>query len=110
MSDLPPMLQMMGVQEAIEAVEASANRAQEGWSSEAYSLLLQFIAENPLFKAEDARAFAHIQGGLAKPPDLRAWGGVVQRAAREGRIKKVGHGKSNNKLSHYRPVMIWQAL
>lgn len=105
------LLDLMGdPQAAINAVMARADRVHDGWSSEAFSLLLSYMAENQFFKAEDVRGFAHGKHGLAKPPDMRAWGGVIQRAVREGRIKKIGHGASKNKTSHYRPVMVWQVV
>lgn len=103
------LLDLMG-DPGIAASMARADRVHEGWSGEAFALLREYMTDNEFFKAEDVRIFAHGSRGLPVPPDLRAWGGVVQRAVRERLIKKVGHGSSKNKTSHYRPVMVWQVI
>ena len=103
-------IEAMGVHEAITAAVAHADRVHSGWSDEAYALLLQYMAANQRFKAEDVRNYAHKTRGLPNPPDPRAWGGVIQRAAREGRIMKACYVASNNEQAHHRPVTVWQVL
>ena len=108
MSDLPPMLKMMGVQEAIDAVVASANRAHPGWSEDAFEVLRRFITSGAIFKAEDVRNFAATTE-LPEPPDRRAWGGILQRASKAGLIVRIGYAPCRNKGAHNRPTTLWQA-
>lgn len=100
------LLDLMGA----DPISAAIKDAGPGWHGDAYLLLLEYMRENPLFKTEDVRVFAHGSRNLPAPPDLRAWGTVVQRAIREGLIKKVGHGASKNRTAHCRPVMVWQVV
>lgn len=108
MSDMPPLLERMGVQEAIDAVVASANRAHAGWSDNAFEVLKRFIKPGAIFKAEDVRNFADTTE-LPEPPDRRAWGGVLQRASKSGLIIRIGYAQCRNKGAHNRPTTLWQA-
>lgn len=108
MNTLPPLLEIMGVEEAIEAVVAKADRLQEGWSEEAFQALIRFTRKGVIFKAEDVRNFA-VEAGLAEPHDRRAWGGVMRRAVKERLIIRIGYAQCQNKGSHNRPTTLWQA-
>lgn len=107
-SPFPPLLEIMGVEEAIAAVAAKADALNEGWSEEAFQHLCRFIRKGAIFKAEDVRNFAG-EAGLAEPHDRRAWGAVLRRACREKLIIRIGYAQCQNKGAHNRPTTLWQA-
>jgi hypothetical protein len=80
----------------------------EGWSDRAYSFLVDYVGANPsrAFMAEDVRASAEAEG-LPPPPDNRAWGGVVARAARAKVIRRLGYGAQKSVTCHCSPKSIW---
>jgi len=80
------------------------------WNKDrAFFYLQRFIQDinGEEFLGEDVRNFAHEQG-LQLPPDNRAWGGVMIRAARAGLIKKNGYRVCKNRKAHNSPMTIWQ--
>lgn len=67
-----------------------ANEAESEWTGQALALLVAFALQvRRPFLVEEARAYAQANG-LPPPPDARAWGSVVRRAASKKRIEKVG--------------------
>lgn len=112
----------MGLHEATAARDAGiataidhADAVTPAWSERAFVELQAAIAmrrrANPglTFMAEDVRRFAE-RRGLPAPPDPRAWGGVLQRAARAGLIVKAGYGESANPQAHLRPTAMWKVV
>ena len=87
-----------GIRRAVE----HADSVEPSWSDRAGAMLLQYAASREAWMAEDLREWAHARG-LPSPPDGRAWGVVVRRAAAAGHIVKVGAGparSSNLSLKH----------
>lgn len=84
----------------IEASEASANRHDAGWSDHAYHALQSYMREFPgrRFLCEEVRGWAEAAVALPTPPNQKAWGGIMQRAARAKLIVKTGarEAKSSN--------------
>jgi hypothetical protein len=105
---IPPLLAAMqagrdGMKRALD----HANRVDPSWEAHAWRYMRAYVRDHAEFKAEDARAWAYAHG-MDAPPDDRAWGGIVQRAAKAGLIRKTGrHGPS--KSSHASPVILWQS-
>jgi len=58
------------------------------------------------FLAEQFVEYATKRYGLLPPPDGRAWGGPVRRAALAGKIRKVGYAPANT--SNRSPKALWQ--
>ncbi len=84
-----------------------AEIAVPGWSLEAFAFLKRFAEQHAQFMAEDvvkAAAADH----LPAPPDGRAFGGVIQRAVREGLIRKIGYAPAAT--SNLSPKCVWQSL
>lgn len=67
---------------------------KKAWHEAAYKQLLLFLLTQGLkpggFMVEDVRPFAE-ERGLVVPPNGSAWGAVMVRAKREGRIHSIGH-------------------
>lgn len=97
-------LKEQGIQMAVD----HANSVEPGWSEKAYQLLNEFLLINTgEFMAEDVRSYAAVID-FEIPPSSRAWGGVIQRAAKSGIIKQVGFGKTKNVKAHRTPAAIWK--
>lgn len=110
MSNLPPLLDLMGVTEAaIKAATERADKAEAGWSDAAYDVLRAFVAKNgnAMFKADDVRLFG-MEHGFSCPTDNRAWGSVFRRAAKDKLIRRSGYAPTSALGAHSRPVTIWK--
>jgi hypothetical protein len=89
------------------AVE-KADRDHEGWSHDAIEVVRQFCKSHGAghqFLAEDIRLYAETLELLERPENERAWGAVMQRAAREGIIRKVGYAPA--RTSNLSPKVLW---
>lgn len=82
-----------------------ANAVVESWSDIAYRFLLNYNPGVP-FMGEDVRNASF--GIVPEPPDLRAWGGTLRRAATAGIITRVGYGNVKNPKAHAHPTTIWK--
>lgn len=95
-------------QTGIDQAVAAADRAVQGWSELAFDFVRLYATQrrgqrfigHDIVKASEAR-------GLIQPPNPKAWGAPIQRAAREGIIKRVGHAPDPNR--HTNPVPLWEA-
>src|SRR5579862_3887558 len=68
-----------------------AESVRMGWNMAADELLLRFLGTvQGGFLAEQFVAYAE-KGAFPPPPDARAWGGVIRRAAIAGIIRRVGY-------------------
>jgi hypothetical protein len=59
--------------------------------------------------SEYIRQYAE-QNGLPFPPDKRAWGAVMRRAAKAGYIRKVGWTTATDPKVHCNPVSLWEVV
>jgi hypothetical protein len=100
------VLRDVGMQRAAD----HADRESEGWSDLAYGFLVDYVAANRgrAFMAEDVRSRAEAEG-LPAPPDNRAWGSVISRAARRRIINRIGYGAQKSVSCHCSPKSIWVA-
>jgi hypothetical protein len=93
-------------------MERAANHADHvigRWREKAWEKTCEFLSahgENT-FMGEDIRLFAHGRG-LETPPDNRAWGGIIMRAAKRGLITRVGFGPTKSKNCHANPKSVWK--
>lgn len=94
----------------IEQARKHADLVEPGWSERAILLLLDYMAEaGGSFMVEDVRKYAQDKNFLP-PPDERAWGHVIRRAAASGYVEAVGFGKTKNKQGHCHPAAIWRQV
>lgn len=97
-------LRDVGMQKAVD----HADLVDPDWSLKAYDLFTKFIAlKDKPFMTEDVRLWAHDQMNLVKPPDGRAWGGVINRACKAGLIHRVGFAPMKSKNCHANPKSVW---
>lgn len=89
-----------GMQRAVDHADAVVH----SWSDRAGELLLEYAAQRGPWMVEDLREWAYVHG-LPSPPDGRAWGAVVQRAARAGTIIRIGWQEA--KSSNLSPKGLW---
>ena len=83
-----------------------ADHEHAAWPELAFIHLVKFAGTHKEpFTVEEAREFCH-DHGLAEPPDLRAWGGVVQRAIRHKIIKRHSFGRTNSSNRSFMPRYI----
>jgi len=93
--------------EGMKLAEDNANRKIPGWSDGAYRVLETFLENhNDTFMTEDVRAFAALID-FELPPNARAWGSVIMRAAKNGLIHKVGFAQVKNKKAHRANAALW---
>ena len=95
--------QLAGTQTAVD----HANAVHDKWSERAYQFLLKFLQREKRFMGEDVRAAAAEQD-FDLPPSARAWGGVIQRAAKEYIIIKIGIQQVKNKKAHLANAAVWE--
>ncbi len=78
---------------------AALENAGEDWKHQAYTFLCRFAREHVVFCGEDV-SDAHISAGLPQPRDLRAWGGLYQKARRDRVIALLDNdGRSRRRAS-----------
>lgn len=85
-----------------------AERVSQDWNAIADAALRYYlqIIKGKSFLAEEFIAWARVRPNLAMPPDGRAWGAVVKRAAHANRIEKVGYAPANT--SNRSPKCLWK--
>ncbi len=96
-------------QSGMERAVEHADSVVPNWSERAMEALLEYARGwrdawgDVGFLIEDVRAHAT---ELPAPPDSRAWGAVVSKAARQGLIVKVGYAPAAS--SNCSPKTLWQ--
>ncbi len=96
-------------QEGIDRAVSAADRAIAGWSDLALRYVRLYATQN---RGKQFIGYeivqASIAAGIIQPENAKAWGGPIQRAAREGLIRKVGTAPDPNR--HGNPVTLWGAV
>lgn len=97
--------------EGIAIAEAHAAAFVPEWASLAAGYLSAAIHSAALerFQTTDFRKWAEARG-LPKPPDPRAYGGVMKRAAHAGIIVADGYAPKGDSQAHCCPAVIWRAV
>jgi len=92
-----------GMQQAID----HADEVVDGWSAIALKFVMYYALNNRTFSGEQVRAAS--RGLVPEPPHLRAWGGVMMKAARRGIIRKCGYVQVENPKCHKTPASLWSS-
>lgn len=89
-----------------DGISRAAQHAGNRWQRLARGYLLEYLALTcTTFLAEQFRDFAE-RRGIEAPPDKRAWGAVLQSAARERLIAKAGCAPALS--SNLSPKVLWR--
>lgn len=95
--------------EAIQRVVEHADRVRAEWSDQAFRLLRVYATTRDSLTAEEVREWSE-SVGLDRPPDNRAWGGVIRRARFAGLLGKGEYEEAKDPRVHCRPIMRWRSL
>lgn len=91
-----------------EGIQRAVSHAEEtvpDWADKAYAFLLRYMETHPEFMAEEVREAS--AGVVPAAPSARAWGGVIRRAASDGRIYRIGFQSVKNPKAHCAPCTLW---
>ncbi len=93
--------------DGMERAGRHADAEHKDWRDKALGYVrLYAVASTGPFLTEDVRVEAE-KDGLPLPPDRRAWGSVLQRAAREGIVTRAGYAPAHS--SNLSPKCLWAA-
>jgi len=95
----------LGIQRAVENAEAKT----PGWTDIARDYLIVFMRSHNQFSGEMFREWA-VANGLPLPPHLRAFGGVMRKAAIDGLIHKIGNIQVTNPTAHCATAGLWEVV
>lgn len=108
--DRPRNASSVGRDAGMARSTAHADDLRADWSSTAYFMLRAFVRRHEAtFTTEKVRTWAHAKG-LPVPPDGRAWGSILRRAAQEGLIRKLGYRQAEGRACHMHPVTLWRVV
>ena len=92
-----------GMQQAID----HADEVVDGWSAIALKFVTHYALNNRTFSGEQVRIAS--RGVVPAPPHLRAWGGVMMKAAKMAIIRKCGYVQVDNPLAHKATAALWKS-
>lgn len=94
-----------GIKRAVD----HADKVHESWSDKAFDLLKDYVSligKDSQCTSEMVRHYAESHG-LPHPPDKRAWGAVMLKAARANLLFKKGWTTATDPKVHCNPVSLW---
>lgn len=107
MTETPTLFDAIPIQAARTERDIALVRVEQAapdeWKERAWSWLCSYLETHPSFFPDDAWA-----EGLEPPPELRAFGPIVQRAAREGLIVKTGEFRQRTR-GHATAAAVWRS-
>lgn len=86
-----------------------AERVNPGWQDRAVSFIRSYAITHEQFMCEGARRYAEARG-IGSPPDKRAWGTAMIKAAKASIVKKVGLAYATDPKVHMNPASLWKSL
>lgn len=93
-----------GMRQAVD----HANRASPGWAAQAYNFLRQYALSHERYTSEDISDAAAADPLFPPTTDRRAWGAIVQKAARNG--IHVRDGFAPRRHGNCSPGPRWRSL
>ena len=95
------------VASAVERASRHADATVNGWTEDAYHLLLVYMADHTEFMMEEFRTYAR-RMGFPDPPDGRAWAAPIMRAKKNGLVRSVGLAYRDSYASNASPRSVWE--
>lgn len=92
----------------IQTATDHADRVCPEWKEQAYQAIVAYATTHPTFTIEQLRQ--SLNGQLADPPSLRAWGGIAQRARRAGIVEHFGWTEAEDPAVHCNVIRVWKSL
>jgi hypothetical protein len=103
--DFARQLRDRGMERAVDHAE----REVAGWKDAALEYVRLYALIHAEFICEDVRGFAD-RRGFAPPPDGRAWGAVMMRAAKRGLVTKTDRvACAKDPKVHMNPSTVWRS-
>jgi hypothetical protein len=100
----------LGIQLREQGIANSERTAGQRWQDEAIECVKIFKDIVPDFTCDEVRLWASV-GGLEVPPEARAWGAVMRRAAKEGLIVPTDRFRaSTDPFCHRSPARVWVSM
>lgn len=91
----------------IRLASENAEAKEPGWNEDAYNLLKDFIKTvTGDFLCEDFRSYCEAHN-FKTPPSLRAYGGIIMKASKDGLIRRVGYAQVKNPKAHAANASRW---
>jgi hypothetical protein len=94
-------------QAGIDVAIEHADRVAPEWRHLAYDALVAYARRHDTFTIEQLRE--HLNGKLADPPSLRAWGGIARKAQHAGIIAHGGFVEATATNVHANVVTLWRS-
>lgn len=93
-----------------EGMDQAARHASDQWNRYAWDFLYAYLKTHPTLFTDDLWQSDGNPAGLRRPPTtMRAFGPIVQRAAREGLIVKTGEYRPRT-FGHLAEGPVWRSL
>jgi hypothetical protein len=93
--------------DGIAVAVAHAERVEPAWAETAFQALSDYCRAHHGQRITTPGIRAALPG-VSKPPHLRAWGGVIQRASKAGLLVKVGYDQATEPHVHCSIVTAWR--
>jgi hypothetical protein len=93
-----------GMKRALDHAEADC----QGWGDTAMAYLHGYALSHERFTGWLVTTSAELRRAVPTPANAKAWGSVIQKAARLGIIQKDGFTTDPNR--HNNPVPVWKSL
>lgn len=107
-----PQLALDLTQQGIDRAAAKVERQEPGWADVAYRMLQIWLTMAPVghvFTTEQARQAMTPE--YSDPAKSSAWGGIIRRAVKSGRIAFAGYANiRQSPLGHCTPVRTWRVM
>lgn len=108
-AESPTILRELGNAGRDAGIKTAVDRADETideWSARAYAYIVSFAKRGAPFTCPQVRAAAEADG-FPLPPSAFAWGGPMNRASRDGVIKRCGFVQHGDATMHTQGVSQW---
>ena len=96
--------------EGANRAAAKADRLHGNWSDRALAYLERWCLTSGVstFMTEDVRMAAERADGYLEPSDSRAWGAVILKAKRLGKLVHAGYSANKDPSCHGSPKSVWR--